>query len=112
MGDALATWFEARTCTAGKIKNMRGVGNTLSALTLAELCYKILLADGVEAINAARNRCPNDALERLVEANTLLSGIGFESSGLAAAHAIHNGLTVLPHKPMLINMAKRWLLAC
>jgi glycerol dehydrogenase len=33
------------------------------------------------------------ALERLVEANTLLSGIGFESSGLAAAHAIHNGLT-------------------
>jgi len=28
-----------------------------------------------------------------VEANTLLSGLGFESSGLAAAHAIHNGLT-------------------
>ena len=28
-----------------------------------------------------------------MEANTLLSGLGFESSGLAAAHAIHNGLT-------------------
>ena len=96
MGDALATWFEARTCAAGKIKNMRGGGSTLSALTLAELCYKTLLADGVEAINAARNKCSNDALERLVEANTLLSGIGFESSGLAAAHAVHNGLTVLP----------------
>lgn len=26
----------------------------------------------------------------------LLSGIGFESSGLAAAHAIHNGFTHLP----------------
>ena len=26
----------------------------------------------------------------------MLSGIGFESGGLAAAHAIHNGLTVLP----------------
>ena len=36
------------------------------------------------------------SLERLVEANTLLSGLGFESSGLAAAHAIHNGLTVAP----------------
>jgi glycerol dehydrogenase len=36
------------------------------------------------------------ALERLVEANTLLSGLGFESSGLAAAHAVHNGLTVAP----------------
>jgi glycerol dehydrogenase len=31
-----------------------------------------------------------------VEANTLLSGLGFESSGLAAAHAIHNGLTMAP----------------
>ena len=25
----------------------------------------------------------------------MLSGLGFESGGLAAAHAIHNGLTVL-----------------
>ena len=33
------------------------------------------------------------ALKRFVEANTLLSGIGFESSGLAADHAVHNGLT-------------------
>ena len=31
----------------------------------------------------------------IIEANTLLSGIGFESAGLAGAHAIHNGLTVL-----------------
>jgi len=27
--------------------------------------------------------------------NTLLSGIGYESGGLTAAHSIHNGLTVL-----------------
>ena len=35
------------------------------------------------------------AVEKVVEANTLLSGIGFESGGLAGAHAIHNGFTVL-----------------
>jgi glycerol dehydrogenase len=35
------------------------------------------------------------ALEHVVEANTLLSGLGFVSGGLAAAHAIHNGFTVL-----------------
>ena len=35
------------------------------------------------------------ALENIIEANTLLSGIGFESGGLAAAHAIHNGFTAL-----------------
>lgn len=36
------------------------------------------------------------ALERIIETNILLSGIGFESGGLAAAHAIYDGMTVLP----------------
>jgi len=35
------------------------------------------------------------AVSKVVEANTLLSGLGFESSGLAAAHAVHDGLTAL-----------------
>jgi glycerol dehydrogenase len=94
MGDALATWFEAKVCAEGGVKNMRGGASTRSALALAELCYKTLLADGVAAIEALHRQEPNHALERLVEANTLLSGLGFESSGLAAAHAIHNGLTI------------------
>jgi glycerol dehydrogenase len=93
MGDALATLFEAKVCVEGGARNMRGGASTRSALALAELCYKTLLADGVAALEALRRQEPDDALERLVEANTLLSGLGFESSGLAAAHAIHNGLT-------------------
>lgn len=93
MGDALATWFEAKVCVDGGIQNMRGGASTRSALALAELCYRTLLADGVAAVESVRSQSPSDALERLVEANTLLSGLGFESSGLAAAHAIHNGLT-------------------
>jgi len=94
MGDALATLFEARTCVEGHVKNMRGGGSTQSALALAELCYRTLLADGTAALRAVEAQAVTPALERLVEANTLLSGLGFESSGLAAAHAIHNGLTV------------------
>lgn len=93
MGDALSTWFEAKTCVAGNVRNMRGGASTQSALTLAELCYRTLLADGADALRAVRAQVVTPALERLVEANTLLSGLGFESSGLAAAHAIHNGLT-------------------
>ncbi|WP_263355399.1 glycerol dehydrogenase [Acidicapsa acidisoli] len=96
MGDALATWFEARVCVEGGVKNMRGGASTRSALALAELCYKTLLADGVAAVEALHQQEATDSLERLVEANTLLSGLGFESSGLAAAHAIHNGLTTAP----------------
>jgi glycerol dehydrogenase len=93
MGDALATWFEAKVCSDGGVRNMRGGASTRSALALAELCYKTLLADGIGALEALKGQTVTPALERLVEANTLLSGLGFESSGLAAAHAIHNGLT-------------------
>lgn len=96
MGDALATWFEARACASSRSKNIRGGGSTRSALALAELCYRTLLEDGAEAVEGARTRTITPAFERVVEANTLLSGLGFESSGLAAAHAIHNGLTVAP----------------
>jgi glycerol dehydrogenase len=96
MGDALATWFEARTCVEGHVKNMRGGGSTRSVAALAELCYKTLLEDGAAALRAVETKVVTPAIERWVEANTLLSGLGFESSGLAAAHAVHNGLTVAP----------------
>lgn len=95
MGDALATWFEAKTCVEGRVKNMRGGLSTQTALALADLCYRTLLADGADALRSVQIQVVTPALERLVEANTLLSGIGFESSGLAAAHAIHNGLTTV-----------------
>ena len=93
MGDALATWFEAKTCVDGGVRNMRGGASTRSALALAQLCYRTLLEDGVDALAALHTKSVTPGLERLVEANTLLSGLGFESSGLAAAHAVHNGLT-------------------
>jgi glycerol dehydrogenase len=35
-------------------------------------------------------------LEAVVEANTLLSGLGVECGGLAVAHGFHNALTALP----------------
>ncbi len=93
MGDALATVFEARACVLGNVKNMRGGASTRAALAMAELCYRTLLEDGVDALQAAGARRVTPALERIVEANTLLSGLGFESAGLAAAHSVHNGLT-------------------
>ncbi len=96
MGDALSTWFEAKTCVEGNVRNMRGGASTRSALALAELCYRTLLEDGADALAALRTRSVTAGLERVVEANTLLSGLGFESSGLAAAHAVHNGLTAVP----------------
>jgi len=95
MGDALSTWFEAKACFDARATSMAGGKSTEAALSLARLCYDTLLAEGEKARLAAQAGVVTDALERIVEANTYLSGIGFESSGLAAAHAIHNGFTIL-----------------
>lgn len=96
MGDALATHFEARSCHAKRAPNMPGGEQTESAMALAELCYDILMNYGAEAAIACAAHAVTPALDKVIEANTLLSGVGFESAGLAASHAVHNGLTVLP----------------
>ena len=74
---------------------MAGGHITRAAITLAKLCRDVLLEDGLKAKAAVEKGVSTQAVENIVEANTYLSGVGFESSGLAAAHAIHNGLTVL-----------------
>ncbi len=94
MGDALATWFEAQSCQQAYAGNMSGDIGSMTAYSLARLCYDTLLEYGPLAMQACEGGIVTPALERIVEANTLLSGLGFESGGLAAAHAIHNGLTV------------------
>lgn len=38
----------------------------------------------------------NASLETIVEVNTYLSGVGFESGGLAAVHTIQKGFTFIP----------------
>jgi glycerol dehydrogenase len=95
MGDALATWFEARSCDRTQSPNECGGYGTMVGLHIAKLCYETLVQYGEAAKVASERHIVTPALEHIVEANILLSGIGFESAGLAAAHAIHNGLTAL-----------------
>ncbi|NLV91312.1 MAG: glycerol dehydrogenase [Firmicutes bacterium] len=95
IGDALATHFEAEACAHSHAANVAGGAMTEAARSLAELCFDTLMEYGYQAKLAAERKVVTPALERVVEANTLLSGLGFESGGLAAAHAIHNGFTAL-----------------
>ena len=64
------------------------------------------MADGVKAKVALEAGCLTPAVEHVIEANTLLSGIGFESCGLAAAHAVHNGMTQLPETHAMLHGEK------
>jgi glycerol dehydrogenase len=95
MGDALSTWFEARSCDRTQSANECGGYGTMTGLHIAKLCYDTLLTCGAAAKIASERQIVTPALEHIIEANILLSGLGFESAGLAAAHSIHNGLTAL-----------------
>jgi glycerol dehydrogenase len=96
IGDALATWVEARATLRGQGLTMAGGRPTNAASALAKLSWDLLWENALPALDAVRSNVVTPALEKVVEANTLLSGLGFESGGLAAAHAIHNGLTAAP----------------
>lgn len=96
IGDALATWIEARATARGRGDTMAGARPTRSATALANLSWELLHENALAALDAVRAKAVTPALEATVEACTLLSGLGFESGGLAAAHAIHNALTAAP----------------
>ncbi len=96
MGDAMATWFEARACRASGSNNQTAGKPTRTATGLAAMCWENLQRDGVQAKRDLEAGLCTEAVETVVETNTYLSSVGFESGGLAAAHAIQKGFTFIP----------------
>jgi len=96
MGDALATWLEAEAAFKSRALNLAGGVPTMAAMTLARLCYDTLMQYGLDAKRGVEHKVLTPAVERVIEANVLLSGLGFESGGLATAHMIANALPSFP----------------
>jgi glycerol dehydrogenase len=95
IGDAIATWFEADACDQSRAGTCSGGLATLTALAMAKLCRDTIFDYGLKAIADVQAGAVTPAVDKVVEATTLLSGIGWESGGLATAHAIANGLPAL-----------------
>lgn len=94
MADALATVFEARAVArTPAAETVAGGRPSDAALAVAERCYDNVRAHGVDAVAAAERDAVTPAFGTIVETNTLLSGVGFENGGLAAAHAYQEGFT-------------------
>ncbi|AIQ65806.1 glycerol dehydrogenase [Paenibacillus stellifer] len=101
MGDALSTFYEARACRRAAEAQKKDT-SAIAAYALAQACRDTLLSYGLQAKLDAENGVLSEAVENIIEANIYLSGIGFESGGLAAAHAIHNAMTGLEEtRPIL-----------
>jgi glycerol dehydrogenase len=91
MGDALATCFEADMCDKTSTPALGTGGlSTRMAKALARLCFDILMEYSLQAKAEAEAGVPGPGIEAVAEANILLSGLGFESGGLSAAHAVGN----------------------
>ena len=96
IGDCMSKTFEARACATAGGLNFFGGRTPIAALALADACYATVRRDGVAALAACDRGSPDEALENVVEAAVLLSGLGFESGGLSLAHSLTRGLTAHP----------------
>ena len=96
IGDALAKKFEAEQARDAGALTMHGTRPLALAQVIADGCYDILRRDAMAALAAVDAGTPDEALERVVEAAILLSGLGFENGGLSVAHAMTRGLMAAP----------------
>ncbi|PSJ61722.1 glycerol dehydrogenase [Kumtagia ephedrae] len=97
IGDALSTFFEARSNIESRTDNYvaGGFPAPQAGMAIARHCHEVLMRDAVRAKIAVEAGLLTTAVENIIEANTLLSGLGFENCGCSAAHGIHDGLTIL-----------------
>lgn len=95
IGDALATYFEAMQCKASRANNFFHGEPTEVSLAVAKLCYEVIWEKGEQAIIDLKNGILSKDLDDVIEANILLSGIGFEGCGVAAAHGISLGFSLI-----------------
>ncbi len=106
IGDALATWLEAESCMVTKRQNFTGYSGTLTAYSIAELCFDTLMKNAALAVQHCDAHIVTPQLEDTVEACTLMSTVGFESGGLGAAHGFHQGIAELPETHSFLHGEK------
>ena len=97
MGDALSTYIECRANKQSASPNYVNTGyhQTIAGMAVSKACHETVLAKGVNAkLAAEKGLCTKD-VEDVIEANTLLSGLGVQNTSCAGAHSIAEGITVL-----------------
>lgn len=98
IGDTLAKWYEAEGITnhiQGALPAMVSVG-----LQTAKVTQEILLQDSAEALKSMEAHEVTPAFQKVAEAVVAIAGTvgGFagEYGRMAGAHAVHNGMSLIP----------------
>ena len=96
IGDALSKKYEATQCVKSGSKNFYGGVQTECLLAIASHCDAVLRRDSVAAVDDVRAHRISPAVESVIEAAVLLSGLAFENGGLSIAHSLTRGFSVIP----------------
>lgn len=95
IGDALTKKFEAEQCyRTGGLNFYKGRPPEL-ALAIADRCYAIIREKALPALAAVQAKKTDEAVESVVEATILMSGLGFENGGLSIAHSLTRGFSAI-----------------
>lgn len=96
MGDSLAKHFECTMASQGDTLNY----SSELARCISALCVEPLLKYGVSALNDAANKRATEALEQVILANIITTGMVSllidEDYNGAVAHSLFYGLTLIP----------------
>ena len=105
IGDALATYPECRANVQSASPNYvnSGFHQTLACQAISKACHETILSKGISAKLAAEQGLCTKDVEDIIEANTLLSGLGVQNGSCAGAHSIAEGITVLPPCARLLH---------
>jgi glycerol dehydrogenase len=105
LGDTLAKPYEALASTRGEVAALGRAG-----ITLAELAANLIRATGATALAQIRARQAGpearDLFDIILLVGGMVGGVGGEACRAAAAHAVHNGLTLLPEMHTVLHGQK------
>ena len=107
IGDTLAKWYEARVLCEPEttLPLTAQIG-----LSVARQIHDVLIEEGPDGLSATATGTLNAPFLRVLDAviagGGLVGGLGERYTRLAAAHSIHNGLTVLPQTAEFLHGAK------
>ena len=96
IGDALSKVFEVAQCADSDGLNFFGGRPTRMSLGISRTCYDILREHSSAAIADVQAQRVTPAVENVVEACVLLSGLAFERGGLSIAHSLTRGFSAIP----------------
>ena len=106
IGDALATYIEAEASFANNNVCNAGGGiyrPTQLGMAAAKISFDILMEKGRSAFEAARNKTCSADYEDVAEATILLSGLGFECTGVSVAHGLQAGFYAMPDAKQMMH---------